>query len=529
MQVFENFISYRRQDSSIEVKNIYDALQLRGYSTFCDIYSLGSGEFNKDLITAIDNCTNFILVLGKHSLDRCAEENDWLSNEIREAISRKKNIVCVFTGDVVYPETLPKDIEEIRYRNGIKFDVFYFDNFIDRLIAQFFVSEKALSESDETKDFVIIQNVLVKYTGSAPIVTIPADVTVIGKDAFKNQTRITKIVLHDKIAEIQEGAFERCINVTYLTLPSALKKLGERAFCRCYNLAYIAINDNLEEIGDNCFGFCGKLKTIILNKKLKFLAPTAFNNCSQMMEIHVDKENISFSSSSGILYNKAKTTLIRCPENYIPDEVTVLPTTVRIGPWAFSKCVKTVCVTLPETLEEVMEYAFKDSCNITSLVLPDKIKRFDLTAIDGWTNRQQILMSSKFHPVLRYNIEQKLNKAWGPDRAELGYQFCLIKTAFESEEEAAKMAKMLLDNRLIVSGQIKKMKSMYMWENEMSSEAEIELTCFTESGLYNEVESFIKNHHSYEVCELICIPIINISKEFGDWISEYTGKIKFDM
>ena len=61
MQVYENFISYRRKETAIEVKTIYDALQTKGYSTFCDIYSLGSGRFNQDLITAIDNCTNFIL------------------------------------------------------------------------------------------------------------------------------------------------------------------------------------------------------------------------------------------------------------------------------------------------------------------------------------------------------------------------------------------------------------------------------------------------------------------------------------
>ena len=57
MQVFENFISYRRRESMLEVKNMYDALQTKGFSTFCDVYSLGSGEFNQDLITAIDNCT----------------------------------------------------------------------------------------------------------------------------------------------------------------------------------------------------------------------------------------------------------------------------------------------------------------------------------------------------------------------------------------------------------------------------------------------------------------------------------------
>ena len=138
-------------------------------------------------------------------------------------------------------------------------------------------------------------------------------------------------------------------------------------------------------------------------------------------------------------------------------------------------------------------------------------------------------MGRKFHPVIKYNIEQKLKEFGSVERIQLGYQFCLIKTAFESEEEAIKMAKMLLDNRLIVSGQIRKMRSLYMWEDELCNEGEIELTCFTESGLYTEVEKFINEHHSYELCELICLPIINISDGFGKWISEYTGKIKFDL
>ena len=41
-------------------------------------------------------------------------------------------------------------------------------------------------------------------------------------------------------------------------------------------------------------------------------------------------------------------------------------------------------------------------------------------------------------------------------------KFCLIKTTFESEEEAVNMAKMLLNKNLIVSGQIKEMRSLYV-------------------------------------------------------------------
>lgn len=107
-------------------------------------------------------------------------------------------------------------------------------------------------------------------------------------------------------------------------------------------------------------------------------------------------------------------------------------------------------------------------------------------------------------------------------------KFCLIKTTFESEEEAVKIAKMLLDKKLIVSGQIKEMRSLYMWKDELCDEKEFELTCFTESRLYKEVEEFINSHHSYELCQIICIPITNISKGFGNWISSYVGKEKED-
>ena len=103
-------------------------------------------------------------------------------------------------------------------------------------------------------------------------------------------------------------------------------------------------------------------------------------------------------------------------------------------------------------------------------------------------------------------------------------KFCLIKTTFESEEEVVKIAKMLLSKKLIVSSQIKEMRSLYVWKDELCDEKELELTCFTESRLYKEVEEFINSHHSYELCQIICIPITNISKGFGNWISSYIGK-----
>lgn len=519
---YENFISYRRKDASIEVKNLYDALLKRGFSTFCDIYSMGSGKFNDELKEVIDTCTNFILVLGPSSLEKCVDETDWLYKEINEALEKKKNIICVFTTQgFEFPSTLPPQIDEIRFRNGLVFDIFYFDAFLDKLVSLFFVTKESRTESNDSRDFIIINDVLVKYVGYAQIVTIPLSVKSIGKYAFKDQTRITKFIMHDDITEIDDSAFERCIGITYIHLPKSLKTLGRRAFSRCYNLAFIEFNDCLENVGEKCFDFCERLKYLQFGSGLSFIHPSAFNNCSQLAEIHINNENGSYTTVSGMLFDKKMERLVRCPENYNSDMVT-LPETIKvIDQWAFSRCMRIIDIVLPKGLQQVKAYAFKDCFNINSLTLYNAITEFDTTALDGWQEGQSVLMGKQFHPVIRYSIEQKLKELHNHREFAEEKRFCLVKTAFESKEEALKIASMLLDKKMIVSGQVKEMDSVYMWEESICNEREYELTCFTESTLYPEIEKFINEHHSYELCELICIPIVNISHEFGDWINNY--------
>ena len=88
------------------------------------------------------------------------------------------------------------------------------------------------------------------------------------------------------------------------------------------------------------------------------------------------------------------------------------------------------------------------------------------------------------------------------------------------------MARMLLDKHLIVSGQISRLHSIYIWDEQINSEDEVELSCITTSRLYSEVEDFIKSNHSYEVCEILCVPIIKTTPEFADWILGYVKKIQ---
>lgn len=524
MQLFENFISYRRSETLPEVQNIYHALINKGFSTFCDIYTLNSGRFDKNLLEIIKRCTNYILVLNNHSLDRCVDENDWLRFEISTALKSKKNIICVFVDDFDFPQTLPNDIDEVRYYNGIKYDFIYFDSFIDAICTRFLVKDIEIETSNETRDFIINDSVLIKYVGTAPIVVIPKDVKIIGEDAFKDKTQITKIVFPDGLEKIGNCSFERCINISNLVFPDSLRHIDNRAFMRCYNLSFIAFNDELETIGDEAFCFCEKLKVARFGRKISSISSSAFNDCDKLSIFDVDKENQFFSTCEGILYDKDKKCIIRCPEGYNNDLVTVYETVEEVESWCFSKCIKIVDIILPKHLKKIGAYAFNFCRNIISLTLGDEVEEFDVSALEGWSNNQRIVVSKRFNPSIKYNIQQKINeKANLQQNNETAMPvFVMIKTTFESIEEASKMAKMLVDNNHVASAQLNKLNVFYTWNDEPCNENEIELSCITRGELYNKVEDFILQHHSYECCQIICVPIVNVSRAFGDWIIKQT-------
>lgn len=521
MYSYENFISYRRLETMTEVKMIYDALVKEGYPTFCDIFDLPSGNYQENLLNAIDCCTNFILVLAQTTLDLCTDCNDWLYCEIREALKLKKNIICVFVGKANFPSTLPLEIQDIRWQNGISFDITYFTSFIDRLISHFLAADGISLRSDVNRDFVIENNTLVKYVGSAKFVTIPDGIEVIGRRAFKDASKVETLTFPASVTEIQESAFERCTSLSQIVFPPLLHTIKKRAFYRCHFLAYALLNDELKSIEEEAFAFCDRLRTIQITPMLRKISSSAFNSCSQLAQFIVPPSNYQFSDIDGILYDYNQTELIRCPENYRDDIVNV-PDSVRVlGPWAFSGCSNLVNVILPTGLNKIMAFAFYDCINITSLSLPDSVTHIDISALDDWHYPQRVIMGKNFNPRIRYNIENKLRYELGTESSDVSeHKYTLIRTTFESKHEAINMTKMLLTRRLIAVGQISAIHSIYNWEKHFTSEEEVALWCITESKLRYKVENFIKSHHSFDLCEFMSIPVSYVSEEFGDWISE---------
>lgn len=133
---YQIFISYRRNGSDAHARVFYEKLKEQGFSVFLDFESLFSGGFENSILDAIDSCTDFVLLIPKDGLDRCANEEDLLRKEIRKAIEAKKNIIPIFIGGFKMPDksSLPEDIAELAEEHGFECSMEYFDAVFEKLL-----------------------------------------------------------------------------------------------------------------------------------------------------------------------------------------------------------------------------------------------------------------------------------------------------------------------------------------------------------------------------------------------------------
>jgi len=94
-----------------------------------------------------------------------------------------------------------------------------------------------------------------------------------------------------------------------------------------------------------------------------------------------------------------------------------------------------------------------------------------------------------------------------------------------TKEEAEKIARNLLSQRLIVCANIVgPVSSLFWWKEEISQESEFLVLMKTSSGVFEKLATAIKRMHSYEVPEIIAVPIIKGEKSYLKWLNDSLRK-----
>ncbi len=101
--------------------------------------------------------------------------------------------------------------------------------------------------------------------------------------------------------------------------------------------------------------------------------------------------------------------------------------------------------------------------------------------------------------------------------------YCVILTTAGSREEASRLSEMLVSRKLAACVQVLDIHSTYMWQGELKQEPEFLLLIKTASHLYKDVEAAIVEDHSYEVPEVIQIPVTRGLDRDLEWVTEGTG------
>jgi len=97
-------------------------------------------------------------------------------------------------------------------------------------------------------------------------------------------------------------------------------------------------------------------------------------------------------------------------------------------------------------------------------------------------------------------------------------EYCIILTTCPNDEEAKTLASKLLREKLAACIQLSPITSYYTWKGDTHIDPEIRLLIKTKQRLYESVEQFIKQNHSYEVPQIVQITINDGSDEYLDWI-----------
>lgn len=99
-------------------------------------------------------------------------------------------------------------------------------------------------------------------------------------------------------------------------------------------------------------------------------------------------------------------------------------------------------------------------------------------------------------------------------------KYAVVMVTCENQDEAHAIIDTLLKNKLAACIQTMPINSHYVWKNEVCRDSEILLFIKTKKELFEKIQDTIILKHSYEVPEIILLPIWEGYPPYLNWIDE---------
>lgn len=308
---------------------------------------------------------------------------------------------------------------------------------------------------------------IVGYTGSETDITIPSEidkreVTQIGKQAFRGNTNLNTVTIHDGITSVGAGAFGNCSttlllmvtpdnvaetyakennmlyryigdpapeytyyvlsddtlcitgytgNETELILPFQIdgKKvtyIDDGSFSECMDITKVVIPQGVTNIGEKAFSGCRNLTEVTIPEGLTYIGAEAFYNCSSLTSITIP-ESVGWIDT----YTFAYCTSLK--EVILPDSMGT------IGNYAFFACSSLTAIELPENLTKIGYMAFDSCSSLTEVILPESLYGIGIYAFSGCGKLKELEISKKVTQISKPVFDKSMTLlVWRDSYAE---------------------------------------------------------------------------------------------------------------
>ena len=187
-------------------------------------------------------------------------------------------------------------------------------------------------------------------TGSNMTVEIPSEVngitvTEIGKDVFKDNKNVGRLIIPDSVTTLGYRMCSGCTALREVQLPSGLTVIPDEAFDGCSSLQTVNFPDTLKEIRSDAF--CGTALT-------EFIAPDSLT----------DIFGYAFKDCAGL--------------------TTVKLTNVRkLSTGVFQNCTALESIRLPDSIAELSDHIFDGCASLTEIDMPNNPIAVSFTVFNG--------------------------------------------------------------------------------------------------------------------------------------------------
>lgn len=103
---------------------------------------------------------------------------------------------------------------------------------------------------------------------------------------------------------------------------------------------------------------------------------------------------------------------------------------------------------------------------------------------------------------------------------QINRQGCVVLITAPSQDEARQIASTLVEEHLAACVNVIQIESIYRWDGKICTDPEWQLIVKTQLDVFPELERRVLELHSYDVPEIIAVPMTVGSLSYLTWMSD---------